>query len=611
MTRLCIRSSRWLATALLAVTAMGCSDGGIGEGNRLERIFIDSLAGTGVTDPLVTVRETAAGTREGDAHRCLQSSLVAIGVFTDGTRENLTSRANWSSSAPNLIRISNGDEPASEEGTFFARGVLTPVGAPGSRATITARFLSLSASVDLGILPSRIEISPATRELAAGSLLQLNALAILNERRILNAGTIVTWQAQNGGAARASVDEFGLLKTEAGGAQAADVVTVTALPAATGCSDFAAQRALRINNNRFTALDIRTEFNGNNPAPLVLPASSQEGLRVVGVVADGEGNVSYSQDLTETLIRRQVTANLENTTRPLTSSDPDNPSGSPIAAFLPLDTIVALASALPAGVNEDIARMRVVYEQTGGAVEKSFDLVSRNLGLNRLRVEPASQNVVGGSFAALQVKGQFADNTERDLTRSVSATATPAELAAVVSNAGQLLVVTGTDGQGVATVNAQRSDPVTGIISAADSGGAASLSVGTAPVTSLRVGKPGSTESSVTLGVGELVQLQALGDNGQDLTRSVVWTSNRPEGVRIDNFSTRSGQITGVAADTNPVTVTARLFLQKTDGTVTDVSGSTQVTVGAGGSGGSGGAGGSGGSGGGGLCLPPLITTGC
>lgn len=601
---------------LLLGTALLSACNGVGEGNRLERVYMDSQQALGFSDPLLTLTKTANGDASGNTFRCLQSSLVLIGEFTDGTRENLTSRAQWTSSDASIVRVSNGDEAVADG--VLAKGVLTPVGAAGGRATISASFLGLGAKAELSILPTRLELTPAIGETAPGIYIPFQALAILDGRRILNAGSIVKWSITNNGAARATIDAAnGRFTSETGGANAGDTVQVTAATQAAGCADLAAVRQLRVNNRTFTRLDIVPEFGPVNPTLLALPSSTQSGLRVVGVAEATENTPEFSQDLTDSLLKRQAQALADKTTLPLSSADPDDSAATAVAGFLPLDAIVVLTNALATGVSEDTARLTIRFDQAAGALSKAFDVRVHSQALNSLAISPTSQDMLPGTLALFNVIGRYADGAEHDLTRSVTWSVSDTKVAEITSTTTRFALASSTiDRQGSVTVDALRADPVSGAVRATATGGAATLAVGLKPVTTLKVIRQGTNESTATVAAGAQVALRAVTDTGQDVTTSAIWSSSRPDNARVDNFYPRNGVVTGIVTDSNANTVTARLYVQKSDGTATDVSGSASVTVQAAGSGGAGGNGGTGGSGGaggsgGGLCLPPLITSGC
>lgn len=611
--------------ALLTLLSVGLLAGckGVGEGNRLERVYMDSQQALGFSDPLVSLTKDADGNATGNTFRCLQSSLTLIGQFTNGTLENLTSRATWTTSAPDSIRVSNGDEAV--EGGFLARGVLTPVGSVGSSATISASFLGLSADAILTISPTRLELTPAIAESVPGVFVPFQVLAILDGKRILNAGTIVKWSVTNHGAAQATIDALtGVFTTNAGGSSASDRVDVKAGVTAAGCSDLAAIRSLRVNNRSFTQLDVVPETGATNANPLVVPSKTQTGLRVFGVAPASNNLPFFRQDLTETLLKRQAEALQNGTTLPMTATNPADSSATPAATILPLDTIIVVSNALLNGVDET-AQVSLRFDQAAGALTKTFDVQVDAQPLNSLAIHPSSQALLPGTAALFKAFGTFEDGSVFDLSRNVVWSVSDTQIASISGEAARYAIVGANSGQqGSVTVDALRADPSGASIRATETGGGSTLTVGQAPITSLKIVREGTESTSASVAVGDVVTLRAIADTGQDVTTSAVWSSSNPDQARVDNFFPRNGHVTGIAQDDSAATITAKLYVVQADKSVTDVSTTAQVTVtaaGTGGSGGSGGSSGSGGSGGnggaggsggaGGVCLPPLITTGC
>ena len=146
---------RYGALLLLGGLA-GCDT--LGEGNTIQKLEI--VPATRLTQ--------VENFEQGGTYlvpQCLRDELIVLATFTDGSQVNFSGRADWTSSDPGVVRVSNGDIPfvlvannPADDGTFhestvveYARGTVVPVGTPGQGATITAAFAGLSASIDLEI----------------------------------------------------------------------------------------------------------------------------------------------------------------------------------------------------------------------------------------------------------------------------------------------------------------------------------------------------------------------------------------------------------------------------------------------------------------------------
>lgn len=122
----------------------------VGEGNKIESLQIkDAIVGNDVGQTLQT-------------YQCLRYNLAALGTFTDGSSAFYTSRAIWSSSDTNVVRVSNGDITLpSNSASAYSRGTVIPV-APGT-ATVTVNYVGIKASVQITVLaPTSLQIVGVT-----------------------------------------------------------------------------------------------------------------------------------------------------------------------------------------------------------------------------------------------------------------------------------------------------------------------------------------------------------------------------------------------------------------------------------------------------------------
>jgi uncharacterized protein YjdB len=151
--------------------------------------------------------------------------LTATGTFADGTTQNLTNVATWTSSNPAIATVSRN------------AGVVTGV-APGT-VNITAVFNGIGGSlfnlqVTNAVL-TPVTISPgAPAPITLGSFLQFSATGTFNDGTKQVLTTFSTWNSSN--AAVAVVNKFGLATTSGLGTT---TITVTATQNATTVSDYA------------------------------------------------------------------------------------------------------------------------------------------------------------------------------------------------------------------------------------------------------------------------------------------------------------------------------------------------------------------------------------
>lgn len=116
------------------------------------------------------------------------ADVVATGVFTDGSSQDLTRQVSWSSSAPAIAAVD-------------------PVGTPGrvsavsqGQATIRAEVQSVVASLDVDVTSAtlqRLELTPARPSLALGTSVQLTATGVYSDSSRQDLTGQVTWSSEN------------------------------------------------------------------------------------------------------------------------------------------------------------------------------------------------------------------------------------------------------------------------------------------------------------------------------------------------------------------------------------------------------------------------------
>ncbi|SHG96888.1 hypothetical protein SAMN04488068_2028 [Hydrocarboniphaga daqingensis] len=154
-------------TLLVGLTTLllgACS--GVGDGNSLQSLVLVSSDDASLTfDDLKTGNFGGATVFE-----CGTGGLTLFGLFTrDGSFGNFTPRATWSSSNTAVATVSNGDIvfPGTTD-SFYPVGTVIPVAA--GNAVITARYLDLSATIDVTVkTPQNVVLEPASLRMAPNS----------------------------------------------------------------------------------------------------------------------------------------------------------------------------------------------------------------------------------------------------------------------------------------------------------------------------------------------------------------------------------------------------------------------------------------------------------
>ena len=194
----------------------------------LSLLFCASLLGLAGCDPIGSgagpvrlVVNSPDGTTDaasGRVFQCLRTGVSATLIFDNGGAADFTQRVRWTSSNPEVLRVSNGDEPLPSPAVgFYQRGVVTPV-APGT-STVTATFSGFSDSIVITVgTPSGFfvqaknpqtniatDIPGGAARLAPTSVIDLDVQAILDGATV-NVDAAAAWSFVTPNTAVATID---------------------------------------------------------------------------------------------------------------------------------------------------------------------------------------------------------------------------------------------------------------------------------------------------------------------------------------------------------------------------------------------------------------------
>jgi hypothetical protein len=135
--------------------------------------------------------------------------FAALGVFSDGTRQDITADASWTSTTPAAATVSN----------TTPNGVATGVAAGGTvlqasfgGTTGTAPLIVSSASL------TSIALTPPTSGVAVGSTLQINAVGTFSDGTTQSINLAAAWSVAPSNGSLATVSTTGLVTGVAAGA---------------------------------------------------------------------------------------------------------------------------------------------------------------------------------------------------------------------------------------------------------------------------------------------------------------------------------------------------------------------------------------------------------
>ena len=467
----------------------------------------------------------------------------ATGIYTDGTKVDLTEFASWKSSKPSTATVSN---------SLGLRGLVASLS--DGTTDISAEFSSLMGSTQLE-LDSSVDISadapwdvllyyPINPSMTRGTQLQLNATAILNNGKTLDMTSVSVWSSSDTSIAAIS------------NATGSNGIT-TADPINFGTSDiYAAFGDISGDTTQLTVTQAYLYGLEIYPANHSIAFGLNYDLKAIGIFKYGDAY--YSQDLTESVVW--------------------SVSDTSVATICNAPGCIGRVT--PTTINSVLQRSTTVSVQS--------PLSSTVTGTTKLYINPPRWELTGISITPTNSKvyldsvhnyeaiGTFSDgsdglsDTTQNITRKVVWSSSDPSVA-VIGN--------GANSAGKAVYLSAGQATITAVLGAISGSRTVTVKSDDYSVTTITM-----TPTTSALGVGTIQQLNATGDffNGtdtfvMDLTDLVYWQSSDPTKAIVSNSEGSKGMVTGVSAGT--ATVNAHWKTQDTGGTYVTTSGSAELTV--------------------------------
>jgi uncharacterized protein YjdB len=480
--------------------------------------------------------------------------LTARGTFTDGTTQNLSAMATWSSDTTGITVSSTG---------------LVQGSAVGS-ANITAAWMGVSgmAVVDVTTaMLTSISVSAASTSVPAGATLQMIAVGTFSDGSTHDLTETVTWSASP--QATASITSSGLLQGIVPG-----TVTVTA-----GLGNVTGAEQITVAPRALVSISI-------TPANASIPLGTSQSLTATGTYTDGtmqdltfvvgwatsdgtvanittnglvhsigvgtitvsasDNGVSASTQLTVTaasLLSISVTPASTTLAAGLTQqlkavgsfTDGTMPDLTGVVTWTSSDPTIASVSAQ--GLVQTVKPGGVTITASYEGVQGAATVTVSNVALESITVTPAMPSVPLGKSLQLTATGNYSDGHTADITTSVTWSST--------------LVATGTVSTG-GLVQTKGLGMTTIVATLGSVAGQTSVTVTQAVVASLAITPP-----SASIALGNNIQLTATGTytdgSTKDLSFVVMWSSsnNLVAGVSGTGFVTSvlPGMVTITATD--------------------------------------------------------------
>ncbi len=488
--------------------------------------------------------------------------LTASGVFSNGTRQNLTTQVTWRSSATNVA-------------TVDSLGVVRAVAMGGATITATRGDVQATASVTTttAVLTS-IEVTPAPLSLALGLTRQLvvtgrydNGLSqpVTNQATFSSSATatatvsaqgLVTARALGTSTVTVSVGSF--TTTTEVTVTAAEVAAITVTPASPSvAAGLTQQLTATARMTDTTTQDVTTQVvwaSATSATATVSNAVGSEGLATG--VAEGTSVVSATLNAVSGSVTLTVTAPVLSSID-VTPDAPILPKGRTqqfTATGVYSDTSTQDLTAAVTWASSDAGVLGitdggfatalyygvVTVTATSGAVTGSTTAQVDNEVVESMVVTPSPASVAKTASVQLAAIATMSDATVIEMTYSANWASADAGVATVTTLGLGAGLATGVE-EGVTEITATIGTVVA----------STTLTVTKAPLTSITL-----TPAAVLVGIGGTQQMTATGHyadgSSDDITQTVTWATGAQTTATVD----ATGLVTGVQLGVTSVSAT-------------------------------------------------------
>ncbi|HEY1656959.1 MAG TPA: Ig-like domain-containing protein [Candidatus Sulfotelmatobacter sp.] len=319
--------------------------------------------------------------------------FTATGTFSDGTTQNITGTALWSSDTPAVATISNqsGSQGVATAVTPGPANISASAGAVAGSTLLTVGTASLTS----------ITLTPADPVIAAGTGLQLSATGNFSDGSTENLNAAVSWSS--GTPSTATINSTGL----ATGVTAGSTAITASWGSITGVV------TLNVSTATLTSIAL-------TPATATIAAGNVQQFAATGTFSDGS-----AQDLTQVGYWNSAVGSTA------TVSDAAGSLG--------------LASGLAAGTTT----VRVVSNGVTGTATLNISGAT----LMSIAVNPASASIALGGTQQFTAMGTFSDGSYQDVTEIATWNSSTSGVGVVGNGVGSAGLVTSA-GNGTATISA-------------------------------------------------------------------------------------------------------------------------------------------------------------
>jgi hypothetical protein len=469
--------------------------------------------------------------------------LSALGLYSDGSSQDLTQQVSWNSANTSILTINGG-------------GRVQTLSVGGTSVSATVAGISASQTITVsGAVLTAIEVSSPANAIPLGISQPLLALGHYSDNSLQDITELVAWQSS-------SPDLLNISTTSGSRglatALAVGSVTVTATLGGTSGSITLSATAATLNSIDITPLNAR------------LAAGTQTTFRATGHYSDGT-----IQDISEQAVwatTDSATANVSNATVSATLGGvTGNATLTVTTAQLLSITITPSALTLPAGTQQTVhaegnftdGSVQILDNQVAwGSDIPSIATVSNGLinalqpnansarisaslsgisgsttvtvtsaTLQSLTINPSTPTLAVGTETQLQAIATYSDASQKDVTTQATWSSDDITRLKVENGAGR---------EGRLTALATGNVAVTANLGTTQT--AVSVSVGDAILTGLNI-----IANSTSMDSAEQQQLTVIGtfsdSTTQDLSAEAIWSSDIPSLATVSNDAGNRGQV--------------------------------------------------------------------
>lgn len=425
-------------------------------------------------------------------------AFAAEGIFSDGSKQDLSARVTWTSSNPTAASIAP---------TGLATGLVA------GTTTISASTGSVNGASALTVTSAvlvSISLDPPAPFLPLGTQQQMTATGVFSDHSVQDITAQVAWSSS--APATGSVDGNGLVTTPAGSTPGATTITATS-------GSIAGSTVVTVTQ------PVLTSINVFGDTPII--AKTTGSYTATAFYSDG----SFAD------VTAQAT---------WTSSN---------AAVATVDNSPTTAGTVT-GVSAGTATMTAAFGGKSGTATVTVNAAT----LTSITITPASPAIALLSQIQFTATGTFNNGSTQDLTTQVAWSSSNVAITKISSASGTEGLATGV-GAGTATISAG----FNGVT------GSTTLQVNVATLTSIAV-----TPANPTLNKGFTLQLTATGTysdgSTQDLTTQVSWSSSNTTVASVSNLLGAEGTVSGLSAGTATITASLSGVVGSTTATVSNVA---------------------------------------